>query len=403
MVASSPSSSPSSRLATVLLLAAIPFLLFFTGCSGSECQSDADCADDQVCYTEAATCNDVCDDEADCPDGFDCVDGMCEYIGMEGGLLTDVMLPVSLIIIMIGLGMSLTVMDFKRILVYPRAVAIGLTNQIILLPLIGFGLAIAFGLSPIWAVGLMLIAACPGGPTSNLITFVSRGDTALSITLTAFSSLITVLTIPLILTLSISYFEISADTIEAPVVDIIVQIVAVTAVPVTIGLLIRHFKPDFADKMDKPARIASALIFLLVLAAIIISEWQLIVDNFVNLSAVTVALNLATMAVGFFTARLIALDMRQSITVSIESGIQNGTLAIVIATSILGAGSVAIPPGIYSLLMFVSGGALMYFFGVVTAPGEFDEDVEDEADDEALAPPPEADGELDSDEDETEE
>ncbi len=310
---------------------------------------------------------------------------------MEESILLDVVLPLSLIIIMIGLGMSLQVKDFKRVLVDPKAIGIGLANQILLLPAIAVGLVLLFELSPLWAVGFMLIAACPGGPTSNLITFVSRGDTALSISLTAFSSLITVITIPLILFLAIDlsgaapmifgtgaedieivYFGSAGDeAIQAPVLDIIIQVVAVTAVPVSIGLLIRRFRPDFADRMDKPARIASAAIFIFVLATIIIDQRSVLAEHFLSLSASTAALNVATMVVGFLTARMVALDMRQSITVSIESGIQNGTLAIVIAMSILGAPEVAIPPGVYSILMFVTGGALMFFFGLMRDPASF--------------------------------
>lgn len=305
---------------------------------------------------------------------------------MEESILTSVLLPLSLFVIMLGLGLSLVVDDFKRVLVQPRAAAVGLTNQIILLPLIAFGLVMAFGLDPMMAVGLMLIAACPGGATSNLITFVSRGDTALSITLTAISGTITIFTIPMILIFSIGYFEpsagIEAEAIEAPVGDIIAQLVAITAVPVTIGMLIRRFKPDFADKMDKPARIGSAAIFIFVLAVVILGNTDVIREHFLALSGVTLALNVATMTVGFATARLLSLDMRQAITVSIESGIQNGTLAIVVATSIVNVGALAVPGGIYSLLMFVTGGLVMFYFGIITAPAELADDLDKDKSDE---------------------
>ena len=293
---------------------------------------------------------------------------------MEESILTSVLLPLSLFIIMLGLGLSLVVDDFKRVLVYPKAVALGLGNQLILLPVIGFGLVLLFNLDPIMAVGVMLIAACPGGATSNLITFVSRGDTALSITLTAFSGVITIVTIPLILVLSIGYFDpasgVDAAAVEAPVGDIVAQLVAITAVPVTIGMLIRHFKPGFADKMDKPARIGSALIFAFVLAVVIFANTDVLQEHFVALAGVTGALNVATMAVGYATARLASLEMRRAITICIESGIQNGTLAIVVATSILGVGDIAVPGGVYSLIMFVTGGTVMFYFGVITSPAE---------------------------------
>lgn len=291
---------------------------------------------------------------------------------MEESLLTSVVLPLSLIIIMLGLGMSLTLADFKRLVRYPGATAIGLFNQIILLPLIGFGLCLLFDLSPVMAVGVMLIAACPGGATSNLITHVSRGDTALSITLTALSGAITIITIPLILIFSIGYFEptagVDAAAVEAPVGDIIVQLVAITAVPVSIGMAIRKFKPRFADRMDRPARWGSALIFLFVLATVIVSEWDVIQEYFVALSGVALTLNLVTMSLGYAIARVLSLELRQALTIAIESGIQNGTLAIVIATSILKLGDAAVPGGIYSLVMFISGAALMTYFGFIIAP-----------------------------------
>ncbi|TVP72426.1 MAG: hypothetical protein EA352_12665 [Gemmatimonadales bacterium] len=146
------------------------------------------------------------------------------------------------------------------------------------------------------------------------------------------------------------------------------QIVAITAIPVTIGLSIRHFLPEVARRLERVVRGASALIFLLVLGAVVVDQRQVIADHFLSLAGVTASLNLVTMGLAFGAARLLALDLRQSLTISIEGGIQNGTLAIVIAMSILGVPEMAVPPGVYSLLMFVSGGALMYWFGWVRAP-----------------------------------
>jgi bile acid:Na+ symporter, BASS family len=291
---------------------------------------------------------------------------------MEESVFIDVVLPLSLIVIMGGLGMSLSVADFRRVVGFPRAALVGLGSQLLLLPLVGFALATLFGLPPVWAVGLMLIAACPGGATSNLITFVSRGDTALSITLTALSSAATVVTIPLILAFSIGHFGVEAEAIRSPVGEIVLQIVAITAVPVSVGLLVRHFRPGLAERLRGTVRGASAGIFVVVLGAVIWDQRQVLVDHFFALSGVTATLNLVTMALGFLVARLFLLDMRRSVTIAIESGIQNGTLAIVIAMTILGVGEMAVPPGVYSLLMFVSGGAVMWYFGTVRAPGEMD-------------------------------
>ncbi|TVR60219.1 MAG: bile acid:sodium symporter family protein [Gemmatimonadales bacterium] len=291
---------------------------------------------------------------------------------MEESILVTLLLPVALIVIMVGLGMSLSVADFRRVARFPKAAVVGLGCQLLLLPLVGLGLAHLFGLSPIWAVGLMLIAACPGGPTSNLITFVSRGDTALSITLTALSSVATVVTIPLVLGFSLAHFGVEAGAIRSPVGEIILQIVAITAVPVSLGLGIRHFLPDLARRSDRTIRGASAGIFLLVLGAVIVDQRQVIAHHFLSLAGVTGALNLITMGSAFGMARFFALDRRQALTIAIEGGIQNGTLAIVIALSIVGSSQMAVPAGVYSLLMFVSGGALMGYFGWLRTAGRAD-------------------------------
>lgn len=284
---------------------------------------------------------------------------------MEESALTSIVLPLSLFIIMLGVGLSLVVDDFKRVALYPKAVAIGLTNQLLILPLVAFALAFFFSLSPAMAVGLMLIACCPGGVTSNLITYVSRGDTALSITLTAISGAVVVFTIPPILIFSLDYFAYTGGTgqVVVPLGETIGQIIAITALPVSIGMGIRHFRPDFADKMAKPARIGSAVIFVVILAGVIAANTELIKEHFVALSGVTLALNILTMGIGFGSALLLKLKKPQALAIAIETGIQNGTLAIVIATSILKQGDLAIVAGVYSLIMFMTGGIIMYVFG----------------------------------------
>ena len=234
---------------------------------------------------------------------------------MEESVLTSVVLPLSLFLIMLGMGLSLVVDDFKRVILYPRAVAVGLFAQLILLPLAGFALAIAFNLSPPMAVGLMILAACPGGVTSNLVTHVSRGDTALSITLTAINSAITVITIPLILAASLSYFIGESRQVELPVLKTIGQIVGITILPVAIGMLIRRYKPAFADRMDRPSRIGSTVVFAIILAGLIAANLDLLKQHFLALSGVTLALNLATMAMGFGLAALVKLPQAQRVTI----------------------------------------------------------------------------------------
>lgn len=279
-------------------------------------------------------------------------------------LISKVFLPISLAIIMLGMGMTLIPDDFKRIFKFPKAIFIGLTNQLILLPIVGFLLAILFDLDPIMAVGLMILASCPGGPTSNLITQVCKGNIALSVTLTAFASFISILLIPFILSFVLQYFDTNTvATIKLPIVDTILQIMVITVIPITVGMLIRNYKASFADSMEKPMKIASTVIFILVFIAVLVANKSLLVDGMKEAGLVTLLLNIITMALGYFTAKLFKLDLKSSISIMIESGIQNGTLAFVIAASILNNVEMGIPIGVYAIWMFITGGFLMWYFG----------------------------------------
>lgn len=279
-------------------------------------------------------------------------------------IISKVFLPISLAIIMLGMGMTLIVADFTRIIKSPKAILIGLTNQLLFLPIIGFSLAIAFNLSPIMAVGLMILATCPGGPTSNLITQVCKGNIALSVTLTALASIISVLTIPFILSYALTFFGTDTNvTIELPIVDTILQIMAITVIPISIGMLIRKYKTHFAKRMEKPMRIASTVIFILVFIAVVAANFSLIGTAMKEVGIATLLLNILTMGLGYLTAKLFKLNLKNRISITIESGIQNGTLAFVIATSILNNVEMAIPTAAYSIWMFVTGGILMWLFG----------------------------------------
>lgn len=277
----------------------------------------------------------------------------------EESILTTVFLPASLFIIMLGMGLSLTIADFKRIVVSPRAVVIGLVNQLILLPIVGYLIVVIFGVDKITAVGLILLAVCPGGATSNLITHASKGDTALSVTLTAISSTVTVFTIPLIMNLALENFLGQDTSLHLPVLETIGKIMGITVLPVSLGMLLRRRNLAFALKMERPVRIASVLIFVLIVAGIIVSKWSLIANNFADLSLSTLTLNVVTMFLGFSLAMILRLKITQAISISIESGIQNSTLAIVIATSIIKNEAFLLPAGIYSLMMFLTGGLMI--------------------------------------------
>ncbi len=274
---------------------------------------------------------------------------------------STVILAASLFIIMLGMGLSLVLDDFKRVIIYPKAVIVGLTNQIILLPLIGFGIASAFNVRPEIAVGLMILAACPGGPTSNLIAHLAKGNTALSVTLTAFSSFITILTIPFIVNIALEEFLDQSQMIKLDVVETITQVMVIIIIPIVIGMLIRKYKRDFALKMAKPVRIASGIVIMLVIVGITIKEKDNIGAYLQEAGMVAILLNIATMLVGFYTAKMFNLNDKSAISISIESGIQNGTLAISIAVVLLNNTEFAIAPAVYGLLMFFTGGAVIYW------------------------------------------
>ncbi|MCL6268213.1 bile acid:sodium symporter family protein [Flagellimonas myxillae] len=279
-------------------------------------------------------------------------------------LISKVFLPLSLAIIMLGMGMTLVPADFARIIKYPKAILIGLTNQFIILPIIGFLLAIAFDLNPVMAVGLLILATCPGGPTSNLITQVCKGNIALSVTLTATASILSIVTIPFILSYAIAYFGGDASVkIELPIMDTILQIMVITVIPISIGMIIRHYKTEFAIRMEKPMRIASTVIFILVFLAVLAANANIIGKAMKEVGLVTLLLNITTMGIGYLTARLFRLNLKNAISITIESGIQNGTLAFVIATSILNNIEMGIPTGAYAIWMFVTGGFLMWQLG----------------------------------------
>lgn len=279
-------------------------------------------------------------------------------------IIGQIFLPVSLAIIMFGMGLTLVIGDFVRIFTYPKAVLVGLINQIILLPIIGFSIVVLFKLSPTMATGVMILSLCPGGPTSNLITQVSRGNIGLSVTLTALASLITVFTIPVLLSEAIAYFTGNTGVvIELPVLQTMLQILVITVIPIAIGMIIRKRNEGFALRMEKPMRTASTILFVIIFLLIIIANKDNLVQAMKEVGLATLLLNLLTMGLGFLTAKLFGIAGNSQITITIESGIQNGTLAFVIATTILNNFEMGLPTGAYSIWMFITGGILMWRLG----------------------------------------
>ena len=281
---------------------------------------------------------------------------------MEQSFLTTVLLPIALGVIMLGLGLSLTLADFKRVVVYPKAVAVGLGCQMLILPVACLGIAHAFNLPPELAVGLMLLAASPGGATANLFSHLAKGDVALNITLTAVNSVLSLITLPLIINYSLDHF-LGADKSIPLQFSKVLSVVAVVLVPVAIGMVIRSKKPGVADRLDKPVRIVSALFLVLVIAASIIRERAHLGEYFQQVGLAALAFNLTSMAVGYFIPRLVRVEPRQAVAIGMEIGIHNGTLAIAIASSpsLLANSTMAIPPAIYSLIMFFTAGAFGWY------------------------------------------
>ncbi len=274
-------------------------------------------------------------------------------------LVTDVVLPLALAFIMLSMGLSLTPADFARVARRPRAALIGLTAQIVVLPLLAFALVVAWGaawvMDPYLAVGFLIIAACPGGVTSNLLTHLARGDTALSISLTAVTSVVSSITIPLIVTAAMAWF-LGAEAPPLPLLGTIAGIFSIVTVPVLIGMAIKARMPSLADRIEPACRHAAAALFVLIVVAAVIVEWPLLVAHFGEIGPPVLVLNLACMVMGWSLARATRLGRDQAVAITLETGLQNGTLAVLIAATFLGSDLMVVPGGVYSLVMFFTAG-----------------------------------------------
>ncbi|MEU1971121.1 bile acid:sodium symporter family protein [Microbacterium sp. NPDC019599] len=265
--------------------------------------------------------------------------------------MTTIALPIALGIIMFGLGLSLTLADFARVVKQPKAVIIALACQLVLLPAICFGLVLAFQLPPVLAVGMMMLAASPGGTTANLYSHLFRGDIALNISLTAVNSVVAVVTLPLITNFAIAYFDPFDDQLGMQWAKA-AEVFAVVLVPVALGMVVRRLWPAFSKRMDKPVRIASVIILVVVIGGAVASNWKLLVENFATLSIITTVFCVISLTVGYLVPRLFRIGRRQAIASSFEIGIHNATLAIVIALSVLGSTELSLPAAVYGVLMF---------------------------------------------------
>ncbi|WP_107670203.1 bile acid:sodium symporter family protein [Cyanothece sp. BG0011] len=273
---------------------------------------------------------------------------------MESNLLSAVFLPLALFIIMMGMGLGLKIVDFQRILIEPKGVFFGLIAQLIILPIIGFLLAGMFSLTPELAVGVVILAACPGGATSNVISYLLRGNVALSVTLTAISSLITIITIPLVINLGMQTFMATDTALQLPILKTIIQIAVIIFIPIVLGMLVNYYRPKLASKLEKIVKWLSLFFLGLIIFGLLVKGRADLLPNFLQVGGVTLSLNLVTMFLGYTLATLAKLDEKSTKTITVEVGIQNGTLAITIASVLLNSPTMAIPAGIYSLLMFVT-------------------------------------------------
>ena len=264
--------------------------------------------------------------------------------------LTSVGLPIALAIIMFGLGLGLTVADFKRVGQHPRAVVVALTCQLVLLPAVCFGLVRLFDLDPLLGIGMLLLAASPGGTTANLFSHVFRGDVALNITLTAVNSIISIGTLPLITNLAIDYFD-EGDSISMPLAEV-VKVFVLILVPVGIGMAVRAGRPAFARSMDRPVRIGSAVILAVLVLGILASERDNVGGYLADVGVVAALFCAISLVVGYAVPRAFGVVEDQAVASSMEIGVHNGTLAIFVAENVLDSTEIAVPAAVYSILMF---------------------------------------------------
>jgi BASS family bile acid:Na+ symporter len=286
---------------------------------------------------------------------------------MQQSALTTLFMPVAIGTIMLGLGLSLVPEDFRRILRYPRAVSIALSCQMILLPAICLLLVITFGLSPELGVGLMLLAASPGGPTANLYSHLSNGDVALNISLTAINSILSLFTLPLIVNFSLWFLMNSGQYMPMQFAKVI-EVFAIVLTPVLIGMVVRGKAPAFATRMDKPVKILSALFLALIIVGITWRERATIGTSFSQIGAPVLTFNIMSMALGYFLPLIARIDKKQAIAIGMEIGIHNGTLAIYIALNVLQNSTMSVPPAMYGLLMFFTAAGFGFLVNVTRKP-----------------------------------
>ena len=272
---------------------------------------------------------------------------------MQTSLMTQWLLPLALFVIMLGVGMTLRMDDFRRVFQAPAAVLAGLFGQLLLLPVLGLLLVTLMELPPMLAVGLMVLTFAPGGATSNMLTLLSRGDTALSVSLTAVSSLVTPFTLPLLTVLTLSYWQGNAVLPEFPVLASILKLMLVTLLPVMLGMLIGARSPDFSQRIRLPVKVMSLLFMVVVVTGIVVSNWTRLPSLIAVVGPAALMLALLARGAGYLLARLLRLREAQQITLSIEVGIQNAGTALMVTGGLLQSAEMSASALIYGVLMQV--------------------------------------------------
>ncbi|MDQ0039404.1 bile acid:sodium symporter family protein [Variovorax boronicumulans] len=272
---------------------------------------------------------------------------------MDATLIVTRFLFGALALVMFGLGLSLSLADFRRLFKHPKAVTIALVLQVIGLPLACYAIIVGFGLSPVFAIGLMLLAASPGGISANLFSHLFSGNVAMNISLTAVNTLLSIVTLPLIANWAINHFAQSGQVVPLQTRKL-VEVIAIVMVPVAIGMFVASRKPGFAARMEKPTKIFSAVVLAVVTVLAIANEWKTITATFAEIGIPVLLFNLVSLLAGYYLSRAAGLDKPLATAISYEIGIHNSTLAIFIAVSVLGSFPLALPAAIYSVVMYIT-------------------------------------------------
>ncbi|RTL69147.1 MAG: bile acid:sodium symporter family protein [Pseudonocardiaceae bacterium] len=266
--------------------------------------------------------------------------------------IISVVLPVVLAVVMFGLGLSLTVADFARVLTAPRAVLVTLVCQMIVLPLMVFGLVVAFGIGPDLAIGMMVLVVSPGGATANVFSHLARADVALNVTVTAVNSVLAMITLPFVVVFSVQFFAGSEASIGLQL-DKLVQVAAIVLVPVALGMLVRWRWPGFAERMERPVRIAAVGAVFLAIIAAILQQLDQFLDGLVAIGLLCLLVSVLSLTVGYTVPRLARIDHRQAVAAAMEIGIHNAVLAITVLVTVLDNPAAALAPAMYGVLMYI--------------------------------------------------